>query len=120
MGTVTLSVASFRKARCTGSASGQGGKVDEALDLARVLLEVLPDQRASKDLEKEEILRFPPEPRARLDTWDYEQILNKNFPEPVMAAGIRALELLCDLLEAAIRLSRRQSDDEGPEDYSCI
>ncbi len=97
----------------------KGGQVDKALELAQVLMEVLPDPRREEASGKEETYSFPPEPRARFDTWHYEQILEKNFPELVKAAGVRALDLLCDLLEATIRLSRRR-DDEGPEDYSYI
>lgn len=97
----------------------KGGKADEALDLARVLLEILPDPRAN-EVSAEETYRLSPEPRARFDTWDYEHILKKDFPELVKAAGVRAFDLLCDLLETAIRLSHRQTEDEGPEDYYYI
>lgn len=95
----------------------RGGEVDNALGLARVLLEVLPDPRAD-EVSAEDPIAFPPEPKARFDTWDYEQILKKDFPEVVQAAGVQALHLLCDLLETFIRLSCRRSEDESPEDYS--
>jgi hypothetical protein len=98
----------------------KGGKVNEALDLARILLEILPDPKYERKTEKEEIYRLSPQPRARFDTWHYEQILKKDFPELVKAGGIRVFNLLCDLLETTIRLSRRRDDDEGPEDYSYI
>jgi len=94
----------------------RGGKVDEALDLARVLLEILPDPRAG------EILQEGPyhllEPRARFDTWEYEQILNRYFPDLARAAGVQALELLCDLLDEAIRLSMGPGEKEGSDDLS--
>jgi hypothetical protein len=97
----------------------KGGKVDEALELARVILEVLPDPRSDRE-PTEKAYGFLPEPRARFEIWDYEQILKKHFIELVMVTGIRALALLCDLLETAIRLSSRRHADESPEDHSYI
>ncbi|MBT9260256.1 MAG: hypothetical protein KM310_10995 [Clostridiales bacterium] len=95
------------------------GRTTEALRVARVLLDVLPDEHRLESAPEEDY-RLPPEPRARFDTWNYEEILKKHYPELVMAAGLPALELLCDLLDRAIRLSRRRDDDQGPEDYSVI
>jgi len=98
----------------------KGGKVNEALDLARILLEILPDPKYERKTEKKEIYNLSPQPRARFDTWHYEQILKKDSPELVKAGGIRTFNLFCDLLETTIRLSRRRDDNEGPEDYSYI
>jgi len=98
----------------------KGGQVNEALDLARALLTVLPDPQAAKKASEDEIYHPPPEPRARFDTWGYEQILNKHIPDLVPSAGLDALMLLCELLEDAVRFSRRRKGDEGPEDYSYM
>jgi hypothetical protein len=98
----------------------KGDQVEAALDLAGSLLAVLPDPRATDKTGEEEPYRLPPEPRARFDTWEYKKILEKNMPELVAAAGEKALALLCDLLDLAIRLSRRSEEDIGPEDYSYI
>jgi hypothetical protein len=98
----------------------KGGKTEEAIAIAQVLLDVLPDSRQRQVAEPDEPYRLPPEPRARFDTWEYERILKDHYPELVRAAGLPALELLCDLLEKAIRLSRTREDDQGPEDYSSI
>jgi len=97
----------------------KGGQTEEALRVARVLLDVLPDERRMEAASKEDYW-LPPEPRARFDTWDYEEILKKYYPELVKAAGLPALEVLCDLLEKIIRLSRPREDDHGPEDYSYV
>lgn len=97
----------------------KGGRTEEGLRLARVLLDVLPEERrvgAGPD----EKYQLPPEPQARFGTWDYNEILKKHYPELVKAAGLPALELLGDLLDKAIRLSRRRDDDQGPEDVSRI
>ncbi len=95
------------------------GRTREALRLAHVLLDVLPDERRMEP-GPDEAYRLPPEPRARFDTWHYEQILKKHYPDLVREAGLPALKLLCDLLEQTIRLSRTREDDQGREDYSYI
>jgi len=97
-----------------------GGQIDAALELARVLLEILPGSRVEGASKLDEIYRLPPEPRARFDTWNYERIVKKDFPEVVKAARIQAFEVLCDLLQVAIRLALGRVDEEGPEDYSYI
>lgn len=98
----------------------KGDQVEAALNLARSLLAVLPDPRATEKTGDEETYRLPPEPRARFDVWEYKEILEKNMAELVAAAGEKALTLLCDLLDSAILLSRRRAEDTGPEDYSYI
>lgn len=96
------------------------GQVDEALDLARVILTVLPDPRAVEKTEEEETYRSSPEPRARFDTGHYEQILKRLIPDLVRAAGEDALTLLCNLLEDTVRLSLPCKENEGLEDNSYI
>lgn len=98
----------------------KGGQVGAALELAQVLLEVLPDSRKKDRSEKEETYSLPPEPSARFDTFYYEQIIKEDFPKLLKAGGVKAFTLLCDLLESAIRLSRRGNGDKDPEDYSHI
>lgn len=97
----------------------KGNEVQAALELAQVLLEVLP--AAPVETESGERV-VPPlaEPRAQFDEWEYEQIIKKNVPELVGVAGMRAFTLLCDLLETTICLSRHGEGDEGPEDYSYV
>ncbi len=98
----------------------QGGAVDGALDLARTLLAVLPDPRTLPAAELPEAMRLMPEPTARFDVWDYEQILKKHLDQLAEAAGVRGLSLFADLLESAITLSHRRADGAPPEDYSWI
>jgi len=98
----------------------KGGKADEAMAIGSALLDVLPGSGREQSSRSQRPYEVPPEPQARFDPWYYEQILRKYLPELVQSAGIAALELLCELLAKAIRLSRGREDDEGPEDYSCI
>ena len=96
-----------------------GNEVEQALALARSLLAVLPDPKA-KQKEEDEAVGLSPEPQARFDLGDYGQILKKYIPFLVTAAGKRSLTLFCDLLEAAINLSKRSPEKIFPEDYSYI
>ncbi|WP_322793331.1 hypothetical protein [Bellilinea sp.] len=96
-----------------------GKRTEEALRVARVLLDVFPDEYQLQAVPNEEF-RFPLDLRARYDTRYYEEILKKDFPQLVRAAGLPALELLCDLLDKAIRLSRQRDGIEATEDYSFI
>lgn len=103
----------------------RGGAVDEALDLAAALLAVLPDPKPLPEADLPEEMRFPPEPVARFDVWQYEQILKKHLAPLVDAARERALILFCDLLASAIRLSRSQPEEQPGEgevwdDYSWV
>lgn len=95
----------------------KGGDTEEALRVARVLLDILPDERRIRPA-PEASYHLPPELRTRFETWQYELILQEHYPDLVQQAGLAALGLLCDLLEKAIELSRRQEEDRGPEDYS--
>jgi len=98
----------------------RGGQVDEALRLAQALLKVLPGTRMEAESEVEDVHLLPPEPTTRIETWDYEQILKKDFPDLLKAAGVRGLDLLNDQLAAAIRFSQRRGNYKGSEDLSYI
>lgn len=98
----------------------RGVEVDAALDLARAVLEILPDQKARETVKKDDVYSLPPRPTVRFDQGVYKEILKKNIPELVKAGGVRAIELLCDLLETAIRYSQRDGKRGAPEDYSWI
>jgi hypothetical protein len=91
-----------------------------ALNLAGSLLEILPDPGVRGKQATALGDMFFPEPRARCDAWEYQQVLTKNVPDLVRASGQRALDLLCGLLQRAIELSRRESDAEKAADYSYI
>jgi hypothetical protein len=94
------------------------GAVQAALQLAKSLLEVLPDPQAEEKRKRTESWSPKPEARARFDLYEYGQVLEKCAPVLVQAADLDTISLLCDLLESAIRNSRRRLDDT--EDYSSI
>lgn len=95
----------------------RGGQVDDALNLARTLLTVLPAME--EDVEGENYL-MPSEPRIRFDICYYEQFLKKHIPDLVITAGEDALILLCDLLVNTIRFTEGIKENEVAEDHSYI
>lgn len=95
----------------------QGGQYESAFNLARVLLDILPAPRVE---EKQEGYILPPDPRARFSDWEYKRILKRMILSLPPQAKKRAFVLFCDLLEKAITLSRRPSEEPDPEDYSRI
>jgi hypothetical protein len=97
----------------------KGGRVVAALAIAKVVLEPQPDPDAYAKIERAEAHSAFLLPKTRFDFWQYQQILEKNIPDLVTATGIKALDLLCDLLESAIRLSSSR-EREGSPDYSQI
>ena len=98
----------------------KGGQKETALELAKVFLAILPDPKRVAKSEMEGNVPFAPDPHARFDLWEYQEIFKKYMPEFVRACGIDAFNLFCDLLKDAIRFSRRRDEDDGTEDYSYI
>jgi len=97
------------------SGVAEGGFVDAAVALLRALLAPQRDpQEGGVGLEA----AWRSRPRPRFNLWHYAKIIRKNVPALAKAAGINALNLLCDLLEDALRLSgSREGEDEGLRDY---
>lgn len=94
----------------------EGGEVNAAAELAAALLEV----RTEEAPQALRALRVEPEPRARFRKYDYEQILANEFSALVSAAPLRALEVICDLLESALRHSFEAEGDQAPADLSYL
>lgn len=93
-----------------------GGQSKAAQKLARILLTVLPDPRASEN----EIMSFGLNPVTKVSLWDYERIIGKCRAALTEADGQATLELFTDLLETAITLSHPERKKTGREDYSEI
>ncbi len=93
-----------------------GGETSAGLRLAKNLLRVDPDP--SRAPAGGEVAMVAPEPRGRFHIHHYEAALKSCAPALVRAIGEDALQLLCDLLATAIKLS--QTNPDGAEDYSWI
>jgi len=92
------------------------GQIEPALDMARLLLAVVPDPRPPELIDPERKLFATREPRPKFDVWEYEQIVRNNLPHLVEHGGRGAFEMLCGLLEEAIRLT--QPGERRAEDHS--
>jgi hypothetical protein len=95
------------------------GEVVAALGLAGALLQLSPDPRPTTRIgEGEDAIEMPRDAVAKLDAWHYQQGLQR-FTKPLVTADPeRGLELLCDVLEFALKIHSRPEETE--EDYSWI
>lgn len=98
----------------------RGGYSDEAIDLAGVVLAVLPDPREAEKDSHESEFRPHSRPRARFDLWDYRILIKEVVPALAAAAQMRSFKVFCSLLNDAIRLSQSHGEDSAPYDYSYI
>jgi hypothetical protein len=93
---------------------GQGAA---AAALTGATLALSPDPRAPGE---EELLRFP-KPQPLLEDFYYARVVERAMPVLVSAVGFDAVQLFTGLLDDAIRLSRKPSEEEGnTEDYLYI
>ena len=97
----------------------KGGEIESALELARELLEIMPD--SPEEVESPTAgYSVSRESKAKCEEWDYREILKNNIPELVKASGKPALELLCSLLEEAVSISYPKEDENAQDDHSYI
>jgi len=83
------------------------GEVNSVLELMKILLQILPLENTDKSISS-----FRSEPRIRLDSWEYREILEKYIPHLVDTIGQPVLEILVDLLEQAIQFSENDIIDQ--------
>jgi hypothetical protein len=95
----------------------EGGQGAAAATLTAGALALSPDPSAAGE---EELLRFP-KPQPLLEDFYYARVVEKAVPVLVDAVGLHAVQLFTGLLDDAIRLSRKPSDEEGnTEDFLYI
>lgn len=94
------------------------GQVGSALALARELLMIVPPPESLPG-EDDDVFSRPREARGKCRQWEYEQVLSTNIPDLAKAAPERTLQMISDLLEAALRVRSKGQQDES-EDYSWI
>ena len=97
----------------------KGEQIEAALKLVRELLAVFPNP--SEDQHQRTDISYRPSlhPRSRFNEWHYNRILKKNIPDLVAAAQGKALPPLCGLLQDAIKLSNRPSDQQEEGNPIC-
>ncbi len=95
----------------------KGGYFEQALSLANNLLDI---QESKEDIFKKNGLDTKiKDPQTKIDSlWHYKEILSKNIPALIKAGKLEAYNLLCKLLEKAIKISIELESQE--EDFSYI
>ncbi|MEO0075737.1 MAG: hypothetical protein ABIK31_06490, partial [candidate division WOR-3 bacterium] len=97
----------------------KGNKVKQAIELADILIDILPDpQWEEKSKSESSVLTF--KPHAWFDDWIYEQILTKDIPILVENGKLEVLKLLCEKLAKAVKFSTHKSEINTPDDRSYI
>jgi hypothetical protein len=97
----------------------RGGAGREALHLLVELLAVGQDPRTLRQDQAGEKVAFP-QPKLRIDMWEYAKILARDVPPVVEACRLKAVEALIELLDRAVQFSRHDPLSEGDDDYSYI
>jgi len=96
-----------------------GGEIDAAMELAKVILEVFPDPDEKEIRSGDDNFPLRLEPSTHFNSLtDYENILKVDFSRILEKKGLPALEFLCELLKKTIHFSKRHSEKDMAEDYS--
>ena len=98
-------------------------EIEAALELAKSLFQILPEIKDIPEGIDDKFKRVltSQEPKARFESWQYEDVLKKCFPDLVSVAKLDALKLICEQLENAIRIRNGgRGRNEDVEDYSYI
>lgn len=93
------------------------GKVKEAVTLANRVLTIQPDPRPTPEYGGH---KMPHDPIPLIRDYDYEEILEKDFPDFVDVAGIDAIKVLMDQYENYIKHSDVDRESGSKDDYSEI
>ncbi len=93
------------------------GKISESMELAGKILAVQPSPRKPTTVDG---YTFPHDPVALIDDYQYEKILNEDFPQLVESAGFDAVKILLSQIEDYIALSDAQKEKGSKDDYSEI
>lgn len=93
------------------------GKIEEAVTLAKKVLAFKPDPRPTPEYDGH---KMPHDPVSKIRDYDYEEILKRDYPEFVDAAGIEAIKVLLDHIENYIHISDADREKGSKDDYSEI
>ena len=97
------------------------GEENIAFQLATIFLEVLPDPKW-KPKSSEDIYVPPPEPHVRLEHYEYNEFLEKEFQKLIELNPKRSFDLVCQLLADYMKFRHinYEEKDHNYEDSSCI
>lgn len=95
----------------------KNGKSKESVALAQRVFAIIPDPREAPEYEGHKIFR---EPVSVIEEYEYEKILEKDYPDFVDAAGIDAIRVLLDQIDKYIEYSDSNRESGSKDDYSEI
>ncbi len=95
----------------------QNGKVNEALSFARKVLTVIPDPRTPPEVDGD---TWHHDPISKIREYDYQEIIEEDFPKLVEVAEIDAVKILLDLWETFTALKNPEDPTDAGRDYSEI
>lgn len=95
----------------------EAGEAGAALQLAGAMWALGPDPRAPPGQDDDTRWLSLPTPSVRIDRWHYVQTVQGRVPGLVVCCGLAALEMLCALLDSAIRFGGCDEEDT-PDDGS--
>ncbi|MFA6372985.1 MAG: hypothetical protein WCW68_10195 [Methanothrix sp.] len=93
------------------------GQIECALGLAKILFEIMPDPRIKNGSQAGNGYLMP-DPTTRFEIYDYGKLINDVFPKLIELTGLKAFELLCDILNSALILSRSNTEKDNDFIYS--
>lgn len=93
------------------------GKTDKAVELANKVLSIQPDPRPAPVYDGHKINH---DPVSIIREYDYEKIIEKDFPEFVDASGIDAVNVLLGQIDNYIKLSDADREEGSKDDLSYI
>jgi len=106
-----------RKLRMLCEHLARNSEIGSALDLCSELLAISVDD-TEQPSEKDESGSWSAEPQARIEIWEYEEILGSTVPILLEVQGSETTNLLLRVLERAVEI--KSSEASKPEDYSYI
>ncbi|MCL5797389.1 MAG: hypothetical protein M1366_01120 [Patescibacteria group bacterium] len=95
----------------------RNGKISEAITLANRVLAIQPDPRPAPEYGGHKI---PHDPTSTIRDYDYEEILEKDFPDFVDTAGLEAIKVLLGQYESYIKHSDTDRESGSKDDHSEI
>jgi ribosome-binding protein aMBF1 (putative translation factor) len=95
------------------------GKADEALELTKILLDILPDPNWQEKSENGDFQWDGPHPKARIDNYSYKKLAGNTIPELAKSTGVPVFQWLCGMLDRSLTYSRaKDTSPKNNYDYS--
>jgi hypothetical protein len=98
----------------------KGGEIEFAFRLAKTLLDLTTNTISEEYSNGKETIPRRSESSANIDKWTYIEILKNNYPDLINTSGIKAIDLLCGILNKALKIKSQNFSEDQSRDYSYI